>query len=68
VKAVNTFGRFDKFKAKYNPLGRTEMRSIFLKRDNDIKGRYFAELMQEVLQNRTRTNTKLEYRISVYGR
>jgi hypothetical protein len=28
VKAVNTFKRFDKFKAKYNPLGRTEMRSV----------------------------------------
>jgi hypothetical protein len=28
VKAVNTFKRFDKFRAKYNPLGRSEMRSV----------------------------------------
>ena len=49
-------------------IGRTEMRSIFLKKDNDIHGRYLAEILKEVIDKRTVSNTKLEYRLSIYGR
>lgn len=44
------------------------MRSIFLKKDNDIHGRYLAEILKEVIDKRTVSNTKLEYRLSIYGR
>eukprot|EP00965_Chrysotila_dentata_P025368 843095-Pleurochrysis_carterae.AAC.1 len=34
----STFCRFDKFNLKYNPLGMGDLRNIFLKTDNVIKG------------------------------
>lgn len=40
----DTFHRFDKFNLKYNPIGESRLREIFLKIDNRIDGRYFAEL------------------------
>lgn len=45
----NTFHRFDKFNAKYNPIGESRLREIFLKTDNYIKGVYFAEILKEVM-------------------
>ena len=42
----DTFHRFDKFNAKYNPLGQSELRDIFLKTDNHIRGTYFAEILR----------------------
>ena len=42
----NTFCRFDKFNLKYNPLGKSKLREIFIKTDNVCKGRYFAEITQ----------------------
>lgn len=45
----NTFHRFDKFNAKYNPIGESRLREIFLKTDNYIEGRYFAEILKEVM-------------------
>nr|CAG8586748.1 11812_t:CDS:10 [Entrophospora candida] len=41
---LNTFHRFDKFNLKYNPIGESRLREIFLKSDNYVQGRYFAEL------------------------
>lgn len=38
------FHRFDKFNLKFNPMGETLLREIFMKTDNYIKGRYLAEL------------------------
>jgi hypothetical protein len=35
---------FDKFNLKYNPLGESRLREIFLKTDNLIKGKYLADL------------------------
>lgn len=32
----NTFHRFDKFNAKYNPIGESRLREVFLKTDNFI--------------------------------
>ncbi|KAJ3117385.1 AMP deaminase [Phlyctochytrium bullatum] len=40
----DSFHRFDKFNLKYNPIGESRLREIFLKTDNLIKGRYLAEL------------------------
>lgn len=41
-----TFHRFDKFNSKYNPVGASELREIYLKTNNDIKGEYFARLVK----------------------
>lgn len=40
----DSFHRFDKFNLKYNPIGESRLREIFLKTDNLIQGRYLAEL------------------------
>ena len=42
----NTFHRFDKFNAKYNPVGESRLREIFIKTDNFMEGQYFAELLK----------------------
>jgi len=42
----DSFHRFDKFNLKYNPIGESRLREIFLKTDNYIGGRYLAELTQ----------------------
>ncbi len=42
----NTFHRFDKFNAKYNPIGESRLREIFLKTDNYNNGKYFAEILK----------------------
>lgn len=44
----NTFHRFDKFNDKYNPVGESRLREIFLKTDNYIGGKYFADIIKEV--------------------
>jgi AMP deaminase len=45
----DSFHRFDKFNLKYNPIGESRLREIFLKTDNFIQGRYLAELTREVI-------------------
>lgn len=40
----DTFQRFDKFNLKYNPVGESRLRNIFLTIDNHIQGKYLAEL------------------------
>ena len=44
MHAHQEFHRFDKFNLKYNPIGESRLREIFLKTDNFIQGRYLAEL------------------------
>jgi AMP deaminase len=67
-QADNTFRRFDTFNAKYNPFGLAELRNIFLKTDNYINGRYFAELTKELFEQLdTLKYVKTEYRLSIYG-
>lgn len=41
-----TFHRFDKFNSKYNPVGASELRELFLKTDNNINGEYFARIIK----------------------
>lgn len=65
----NTFHRFDKFNSKYNPIGESRLREVFLKVDNDMGGRYYAEVIKEVMCDLTESKYQMaELRISVYGR
>lgn len=65
----NTFHRFDKFNAKYNPIGESRLREIFLKTDNYIQGRYFGQILKEVLYDLDESKYQnAELRLSVYGR
>lgn len=42
----NTFHRFDKFNTKYNPVGQSVLRDVFIKTDNYVGGKYFAEVLK----------------------
>ncbi len=65
----DTFHRFDKFNLKYNPMGESRLREIFLKTDNYIHGGYLAEISKEVFDDLESSKYQMaEYRISVYGR
>ncbi|KAI9225111.1 hypothetical protein BC828DRAFT_353243 [Blastocladiella britannica] len=65
----DTFHRFDKFNLKYNPIGESRLREIFLKSDNLIDGKYMAEITQEVFSDLEASKYQhAEYRISIYGR
>ncbi|KXN87062.1 AMP deaminase [Leucoagaricus sp. SymC.cos] len=65
----DTFHRFDKFNLKYNPIGESRLREIFLKTDNYIKGRYLAELTKELMSDLEQSKYQnMEWRISIYGR
>jgi len=65
----NTFHRFDKFNAKYNPIGESRLREVFMKTDNHIGGKYFAKLIKEVFVDLEESKYQnLEPRLSIYGR
>lgn len=65
----DTFHRFDKFNLKYNPIGESRLRTIFLKTDNFIKGRYLAEITKEVIADLESSKYQMvEWRISIYGK
>jgi AMP deaminase len=65
----DSFHRFDKFNLKYNPIGESRLREIFLKTDNLIQGKYLAELSQEVFNDLESSKYQMaEYRISIYGK
>lgn len=65
----NTFHRFDKFNAKYNPIGESRLREVFMKTDNYIGGKFFGKLIQEVMFDLEESKYQnLELRISIYGR
>jgi AMP deaminase len=65
----NTFHRFDKFNSKYNPIGESRLREVFLKVDNDMGGCYYAELIKEVMADMVESKYQMaELRISVYAR
>ena len=65
----DSFHRFDKFNLKYNPIGESRLREVFLKTDNYIQGRYLAEITKEVISDLESSKYQMcEYRISIYGR
>lgn len=69
MHAREAFHRFDKFNLKYNPIGETRLREIFLKTDNHIKGRYLAEVTKEVFSDLVSNKYQFaEYRLSIYGK
>ncbi|CAH2325556.1 AMP deaminase 3 [Pelobates cultripes] len=64
-----TFHRFDKFNAKYNPVGASELRDLYLKTDNYIDGEYFARIVKEVAGELEESKYQYsEPRLSIYGR
>jgi len=66
---TDSFHRFDKFNLKYNPIGQSRLREIFLKTDNFIQGRYLAEITREVIADLESSKYQMvEWRISIYGR
>lgn len=66
---TDSFHRFDRFNAKYNPIGQPILREIFLKYDNYIQGRYLCELTKEVFALHDEAKyIYAEYRISIYGK
>ncbi|KAF2874898.1 hypothetical protein BDV95DRAFT_603683 [Massariosphaeria phaeospora] len=66
---TDSFHRFDKFNLKYNPIGESRLRTIFLKSDNFIQGRYLAEITKEVISDLESSKYQfVEWRISIYGR
>uniref|UniRef100_A0A665UIZ9 AMP deaminase n=2 Tax=Echeneis naucrates TaxID=173247 RepID=A0A665UIZ9_ECHNA len=65
----NTFHRFDKFNSKYNPIGESILREIFIKTDNHIEGIYFAHIVKEVMYDLEESKYQnSELRLSIYGR
>ncbi|KAJ3308542.1 AMP deaminase [Boothiomyces sp. JEL0838] len=65
----DSFHRFDKFNLKYNPIGESRLREIFLKTDNLINGKYLADLTKEVINDLEQSKYQMvEWRLSIYGR
>ena len=64
------FHRFDKFNAKFHPIGGdSRLREIFLKTDNYIHGEFLAEITNEVFDDLHDCKYQLsELRLSIYGR
>ncbi|XP_049566147.1 AMP deaminase 1 isoform X2 [Orcinus orca] len=68
-KGRQTFQRFDKFNDKYNPVGASELRDLYLKTDNYINGEYFATIIKEVGADLVDAKYQhTEPRLSIYGR
>nr|XP_046221411.1 AMP deaminase 1-like isoform X1 [Oncorhynchus gorbuscha] len=63
-----TFQRFDKFNAKYNPVGASELRDLYMKTENHIDGEYFARIIKEVASDLEDARYQYaEPRLSIYG-
>lgn len=68
MHADKTFHRFDRFNQKYCPMGESRLREIFLKYDNYTKGKFLAEITQQVLTDLEANKYQFaEYRLSIYG-
>ncbi|XP_057363346.1 AMP deaminase 3 isoform X5 [Manis pentadactyla] len=64
-----TFHRFDKFNSKYNPVGASELRDLYLKTENYLGGEYFARMVKEVAKELEESKYQYsEPRLSIYGR
>lgn len=66
---TDSFHRFDKFNLKYNPMGESRLREIFLKTDNYTKGKFLAEVTREVISDLESSKYQfVEWRVSIYGK
>jgi AMP deaminase len=69
MHADDTMHRFDRFNLKYNPVGESRLREVFLKPTNLIEGRYLAEVTKQVFRDLEENKYVLiEPRVSVYGK
>lgn len=69
VADQTVFHRFDNFNRKYSPCDQPELRNIFLKTDNEMKGRYLAEITREMIDDLEDNKYQhTEWRLSIYGR
>ncbi|KAJ9467163.1 AMP deaminase [Diplonema papillatum] len=71
---ATVFERFDNFNSKYSPLGKSDLRTLFLKTDTAqpgvkdvLEGRYFSELVKKTFRNQA-PNHYTEFRLSIYGK
>eukprot|EP00605_Chrysophyceae_sp_TOSAG23-4_P001145 GSChrysophyteH1.ASY1.ANO1.1252.1 assembled CDS len=68
----STFHRFDHFNDSYNPMGRADLRTIFMKTSNFIEGRFFSELVRDTViarcSSKHSTRQALEPRLSIYAK
>uniref|UniRef100_H2Z4Z0 AMP deaminase n=1 Tax=Ciona savignyi TaxID=51511 RepID=H2Z4Z0_CIOSA len=65
----NLFHRFDKFNSKYNPIGQSILREIYIKTDNRAGGKFFAHVIKEVMDDLEDSKyQQSELRLSIYGR
>ena len=63
-----TLHRFDRFNAKYSPMGEHMLRTIFLKTDNYMGGRYLAEMTRDLMKELEESKYQhTEWRLSIYG-
>jgi len=66
----SVYQRFDNFNSNFSPFRLANMRKIFLKVENCMEGRYFAELTKTVfarLEQSKGHNSASEMRLSIYG-
>jgi len=66
----SVYQRFDNFNSKYSPFHNGDLRKIFLKSENIMNGRYFAELLKIVLSRSEQSKgqvSAVELRLSIYG-
>jgi len=68
VAGEHFYHRFDNFNDAYNPLGSGELRSVFLKSSNHLKGEYFGQLTRRTVESLERNGTYAEMRVSIYGK
>lgn len=69
--SAKMFHRFDNFNDSYNPFGKGDLRTVFMKSSNLLHGRYFAEILRDVVFSRVRaqhSRVAIEPRLSIYGR
>ena len=53
---------------RYNPLGKSQLREVFLKTDNMMAGKFLAQITKEVERDLEETKYQLaEWRVSIYG-
>jgi AMP deaminase len=65
----NVYHRFDKFNSKYNPLGQSVLRELYIKTDNYMNGKYFADIIKQVGDDLEESKYQhAEPRLSIYGR
>jgi AMP deaminase len=61
----SAFANLDKFSLKYNPMGKSPVGRVFLRQENLLRGRYFAELTRELFDNLVWVRVRVRVRVRV---